>query len=464
MKESADAMDEMQSDTFETQAQDNEQRTSPFSRRINTSSLLEAHRLLLDAEVIEQSSQPEAFALVRMHYPRLQQWHRQHTGWYIQKSASLVRLERHVHTALPITISSYLKKPRDIACVVWILWFAERRFLGRAGNQQPFVLADLLEALRTHFAVNDSVTQPLDFLNRDHRFSMMRALEYLHEIGGLRASSEKTEQFVKAWVQGERDTASAVRYIFTPTVSALLEALSPEQVATTVAYLTTTSTSSSSSILLPHAQQLPAMIRAWRTLLLGPVLLRGDDPDAFDTLVKHVHVVSHELATSFGWWLELNRYYACIVRDEGRTQRADVSFTAAQDQMLLLLCTEIRHRVEEKLWQPDRYGCLHITVWDVDNIFSELYQRYKAYWGTVAQRKHTALLSDLYVLMQQRGLLRGPNEIGELLILPTAARYAVTYAEEALLQDESDNGASSSAQQQRRQAHEQKTEQSLWEI
>jgi hypothetical protein len=207
------------------------------------------------------------------------------------------------------------------------------------------------------------------------------------------------------------------------------------------------------------------MIRAWRTLLLGPVLLRGDDPDAFDTLAKHVHVVSHELATSFGWWLELNRYYACIVRDEGRTQRADISFAAALDQMLLLLCTEIRHRVEENLWQPDRYGCLHMTVWDLDNIFSELYQRYKAYWGTAAQKKHTALLPDLYVHMQQRGLLRGPNEIGKLLILPTAARYAVTYAEEALLQqDESDDSTSSFAQQRRRQTHEQQTEQSLWEM
>ena len=37
------------------------------------------------------------------------------------------------------------------------------------------------------------------------------------------------------------------------------------------------------------------------------------------------------------------------------------------------------------------------------------------------------LLNDVYRKMRQIGLLRGPDEAGNILVLPTAARYTATY-------------------------------------
>src|SRR5260370_21500214 len=63
--------------------------------------------------------------------------------------------------------------------------------------------------------------------------------------------------------------------------------------------------------LFPFAGIRP-LVRAWRALLLGPVLLRYDDPEAFAELVAHADQVANELLETFGWLLDVKRDYASI--------------------------------------------------------------------------------------------------------------------------------------------------------
>lgn len=44
--------------------------------------------------------------------------------------------------------------------------------------------------------------------------------------------------------------------------------------------------------------------------------------------------------------------------------------------------------------------------------------------------KAAELLEEIYRQMRQFGLLRGPDADGQMLILPTAARYNVSYSQE----------------------------------
>src|SRR6185437_9128564 len=96
----------------------------------------------------------------------------------------------------------------------------------------------------------------------------------------------------------------------------LIEALNEKQLTAITPFLT------SSNRLLPGAllalaNEVPPLIRAWRALLLGPALFRCDDLEAFAALVAQAEQVSNELAEEFGWFLELNSDYACIVRGGG---------------------------------------------------------------------------------------------------------------------------------------------------
>jgi len=175
---------------------------------------------------------------------------------------------------------------------------------------------------------------------------------------------------------------------------------------------------------------IPPLTRAWRALLLGPILLRYDDPEAFSELVNAAEQVNDELGEAFGWSLELNDDYACIVRGGSLSTGSgpDIGFTSGYHQNIFLLCTAFREQVEAGTWQPDSYGCLHVNHLDVAQIFNELRQRHGSQWGTTIQgQKANELFLEVYQRMRQFGLLRGPDEQGELLILPTAARYRVGY-------------------------------------
>jgi hypothetical protein len=61
-------------------------------------------------------------------------------------------------------------------------------------------------------------------------------------------------------------------------------------------------------------------------------------------------------------------------------------------------------------------------------LFYSVRERYGDNWGSDARSKGSrSLLNDVYKKMRQSGLLRGPDAEGNILILPTAARFNVTY-------------------------------------
>ncbi len=390
-------------------------------------SLLQAQAALLDNTIISVQADPETYRLVRTHFAALEQWHIQHTGWRIQRSSAFFRLERHLHMIAPVFLDDKLKRARDFACLVWLLWFAEKRYLAGGGRNQQFLLSQLADELQQQSQLAGNTA--LDFRNQHDRYSMWRALDYLTRLGALQA----LEGEAKRWAEDAGQPESEVLYEFTPGAHSLIEALSENRLAAIAPLLAATNR------LLPDAlptlaDEIPPLIRAWRILLLGPALFRFDDPGAFAALVIQSEQVSSDLAEAFGWFLELNSDYACIVRCGGPSIGVGptLALNGAYDQMILLLCSAFRQRVEAGLWSPDSYGCIPTTQWDIIPLFTDLRQRYGTYWGATAQQtRATDLLEEIYLRMRQFGLLRGPDPAGNILILPTAARYSVSYTQES---------------------------------
>lgn len=386
---------------------------------------LQAYAILLDRPVVSLTQDTEAYRLVRTHFAALEKWHEQHTGWRIQRGPSFFRLERHLHMPTSLVLDEKLKRPRDFVCLAWILWFAEQRHLAGGGRNQQFLLSQLAEELQRQS--QEGTEAGLDFRNLQDRYSMRRALEYLTQLGGL----QTLEGEVKKW---EDAPENEVLYEFTEISHALIEALNEQRVAAMSDQVARWNRVLQAPAANDPAPAIPPLVRAWRTLLLGPALFRRDDATAFATLVANAERVSDELAQSSGWLLELNRDYACIVRGGTLSMGAGPTLTlnAAHDQMVLLLCTELRRQVEQGVCLPDGYGCLHVTGSDINEIFSSLRQRYGSYWGaSVKESKATDLLADIFARMRLLGLLRGPDAEGHVLILPTVARYSVSYAQEA---------------------------------
>jgi hypothetical protein len=234
---------------------------------------------------------------------------------------------------------------------------------------------------------------------------------------------------IKKWSDSSNQDQE-VLFEFTPLAHSLIEALNEKRISALSSLLKAHSWMTLPQTLPPLAIEIPPLVRAWRTLLLGPALLRFDDPEAFLALTKQTERIQEELGATFGWSLELNRDYACVVRGGGISLGAGaaISFNGAFDQILLLLCGKFREQVQAKQWTPDSYGCIAMTHWQILPLFSDLRQRYGLHWGATVQNiSAEKLLEEVYQRMRQTGLLRGPDAEGNILILPTAARYSVSY-------------------------------------
>jgi len=399
-------------------------------QRIYTAELMKAHVALMEREFI-LSKDVDLFRLVNRHYYTLQSWHDQNTGWRIQRSATVIRLVRQLSAITPGYLYDRLREPRDFACLTWILWYAENRQLSGRGNEQQFLLSQLAEQIQEQSLSGADDVTAFDFRRPADRYSIQRALQYLEDLGGLQLVDGQT----KEWVEQTAD--ADVLYEFTDVIRSLVSAFNPQLLAVVAAHL-----NDGGEALLPTRLQnilgdlFPAagirpLMRAWRALLLGPILLRYDDPEAFAELVVHADEAANELLETLGWLLEVNHDYACIVRASGMSTGPVTVLTpfGTSDQMALLMCSTIREQVITGAWPgPDRYGCLHVTTEDINALFYTLRERYGENWGNEARGKSSrSLLNDVYKKMRQVGFLRGPDNTGNVLILPTAARYTATY-------------------------------------
>ena len=391
-------------------------------RHSPTADLSKAHVALMEREVI-LPRQADLFRLVQHHYHSLQSWHDQHTGWRIQRSSTVIRLVRHVSATTPGYLYERLREPRDFACLTWILWYAENRQLSGRGNDQQFLLSQLAEQIQEQ-STYDGNEAAFDFRRPADRYSIQRALHYLQDQGGLQLVDGQTREWV------EQATNADVLYEFTDVTRSLVGALNPQVVASAAERLT-----ASAALLQPtklqEAAGTPPLVRAWRALILGPAFFRFDDPPAFDELLRHLDGIANELLETFGWLLDIRRDYACIVRASGMSTGPVTALTpfGTNDQIALLLCTAMREQVTAGAWPgPDAYGCLHVMTEDMSELFYAVRERYGESWGNEARNKSArSLLNDVYRKMRQVGILRGPDEAGNVLILPIAARYSATY-------------------------------------
>ncbi len=405
-------------------------RLSISRQRTYTAEITKAHVALMERGVI-LSKQVDLFRLVNRHYYTLQNWHDQNTGWRIQRGATVIRLVRQLSATTPGYVYDRLKEPRDFACLTWILSFAENRQLTGRGNEQQFLLSQLAEQIQEQSRSEADGETAFDFRRPTDRYSIQRALQYLEDMGGVQLVDGQT----KEWVEQSAD--ADVLYEFTDVIRSLVSAFNPQLLAMVATHLNNEGKTLQPTLLQSivgdnfPVMALKPLVRAWRTLLLGPVLLRYDDPEAFAELVAHADQVANELLETFGWLLDVKRDYACVVRASGMSSGPVTSLTpfGTSDQMAVLMCTAIREQVTTGAWPlPDKYGCVHITSEDMSALFYALRERYGENWGNEARSKGSrSLLNDVYKKMRQVGLLRGPDGAGNMLILPTAARYSASY-------------------------------------
>lgn len=399
-----------------------QERDGPVSRlppRVRMSSLMRAHIALLEHEII-QPAHGDFYNIVSYHYPRLQQWHSEHTGWHIEYRGGLFRLLRQLDIPPSNFAKNKLQEARDFACLVWVLSYAASRQLTGYGGEQQFLLSHLIQYV-VEQSLSGGGSGGLDFEKKSDRYSMMRALKYLRDIGGLQLVEGQEQEWI--------DSRAEVLYEFTDVASLFITALDLESVARVAHHRCNNSPLQPALI----GESAPPLMRAWRTLLVEPIFLRYDDPEGFAELNKYAEEVARVITESFGWLLEVNRDYACIVRSSGAPTDTVplLHLGSAVDQIVALLCHAMRDEFAAQHLVPDAYGCVTVPLSEIEYLFTtSIRPRYGQKWGIKAQETPSAtLLREALKKMRQVGLLRGPDNASDILLLPPAARFDAIYIE-----------------------------------
>lgn len=404
--------------------------------------LTQAHVGLMENELITRAGSSDLFRLVNNQFATLQNWHDLHTGWRIRRSPAVIRLVRTPSAFIPGYVFRTLYKPRDFALLVWALWYAESRAMAGRGNEQQFLMSQLAEQLEEQSRAGTLAVHvpPLDFRKQDDRYSLARALKALQDLGGLQLVDGGSEDWVTR--TGESDAL----WEFTEVTRSLMLSLDLPKVLEAGQRLDGDPRTIKPA-LLPGQETIAPLERAWRTLLLGPALFHYDDPAAFEALLQNVEQVRRGLAETFGWELDMRYEYAQVIRASGTTQGPVtlLNLQGAADQAALLVCDVIRQKITSGEWRPqavgsERDGCFLVAEGEVSEIFRQVRERYEPRWGNTARKEgFHRLLNDVYAKLRQAGLMRGPDRGGNILLLPTVARYAVAYSRQD--EEEADKAA-----------------------
>lgn len=382
---------------------------------------------LLDRPVVERGAQPEAYRRIYLHEEYLRAWFQHRPGWRLLGGEGMYRLERLPAQALPDRGLPRLRAPLDYACLCWVLWYAESR---AADPKRWFVLSELAGE------VARAAGSAFRLAERPHREALVRALQLLVDLGALVYRDGQAER----WASGEAEVGDAaeVLYEFAEDAPRLLAAFDPDGLDAL------TARPADGPALPGTGQTAPPLARAWRALLLGPALWRGDDPAAFVALTAAEGDIRQDLEDHLGWGLEVAGDHARIWRTAAtRGAAASVLLDLLPDAAdgapdrhvryvfhpVLLLLGAVRGEMAAGRLAAAADGTVSVGDGTLHGLFLDLYRRHRRNWGAELGEQVGAeqVWERLGRQMRQMGFLRGPDAMGRCWLLPPAGQLAGAY-------------------------------------
>jgi len=355
---------------------------------------------LMDRPVILAAQEPESFQRIIRYESELRDWFRIYPGWQIERTREVVRLVRLPSRPLEGRALVGLKEPLDYLLFTLVLYFAES-FAARSGGGavvgDRFLLSLLAEELVT-LVRNRYKEGLLDFGDPSHRRSLVRVMRLLEDLGALTALDGSAGEW------SDRSASADGLFAFTE----VAYQLSAEPTAN------------------PQGRDDPEL-RAWRALLLGPVLLEADDPAAYAIVAQKHSFVSRELADLFDWRLDVRPGMARVLR-EGHAQNAGFVLISARHKSeygpALLFCNHLRELVGQSAISPDQSSGMKLPHSRFAEIIIGLRNEHRdVLAGGLGTCKAQELIDRTLGLMRENGMVRGPDPLGDLYFTPLCALY-----------------------------------------
>lgn len=311
-------------------------------------------------------------------------WFAEQCAWTLQSGPGVLRLVAAPEVPEGGRAFDGLKNPMACAMFVWILWFHE--YLGlRVGEVRQFSLAELSEVLESQAS--------LDFSELSLRRALIQAIREHTRMGTLILLDQETD----AWVT---DTSQA---------GALLE------FSLAATYLISSS---------PQAAPSPEQ-RARRALLVGPALLKSQDPEAYAAFTP---ALQEELEETLGWAMESHPTYMCLLRNwvtHGNAERLNPGRSALEAAALMLL-EQLRTEVLEGRLTPNLHQELHVSRMRLYVLMDQVREKHKHLWGEWGKNNTHKMLAEILQLWTQWGGCQAEAHV--VVLQPHLGRFEASYS------------------------------------
>lgn len=369
---------------------------------------------LLNRYWIDKADDPELFRAIRQNFLELKEWFLETCGFSLILTRQFAKLEKVPGEAQPWMGFPGFMHPRDYALFTYCLWYLE----GKGENEQ-FLLTDLVEAIRQHL-LGLGVT--MDWNLYDHRLSMARALRQLKALGALVAVDGDEME----WAQSREEhnvlyeSSLYARYVLRRFPRDLREYSTPEALAEGV-YPDT-----------PEGKLKARKHRIFRRLLQEPVVYDAEwsEEERYYVLTQR-HFIVEQLARLAG--LEGQRYREGLLffYPEASGEMELFPTARAISDIALALAGEVRRRAAASRSLPtDGEGRLYLTRLEFEGLLLKLRAKYGSYWSQQYRRATTAeLAAELLQHLKEWGL-GGELDSATVFLAPALARWNGEYDDE----------------------------------
>lgn len=392
--------------------------------RVRTREPQKAYLDLLDRAAVSASDDDTAFRRIRASIDDVRAWYARRTGWPTIVTRELVRTVKTPSVAHVGQGFEWASEPLDYELFAWILWYGE----SIASDQ--FVFSELVEEVELRTAELQGEGH-FTWDRLEHRRSLKRAAEALADLGVIREVDGSVSDYAEARAKDALYEFTAVaRHLHLTFGDELYEAVALR--------------GDPGVLEEPVDDAASDEQRLYRSLLLSPALYAHHDPDAFAVLRgrERRERIADDIREHLGWDLEVTRGYACLLRP-ARDARGRSTFPArsAETHVVLLLCGRLRELVAAGELAPDELDAIVVTRAWLEARIVELQHEFGAHWGrTMARLSLDALVGGVVDLMTGWGLMERSSGSDELRILPLAARWEATYADDDASLDSGDDG------------------------
>lgn len=390
---------------------------------------------LLDRPLILAAEDRESFARIVRYETELRDWFRIYPGWYVERTREMVRLVRQPAVLRPQLGLPGLRGKLDYVLLALVLHQAEVGAArgGQAGAFGNRFLLSLLADEITTMLKSRYGSDALDLADQNQRRALVRVMQVLEDLGAL----IRLDGSAGEWA--DRTASGDGLYAFTE-VAASLVVTRPSQPFVTAAAEPAPVTASPPAMRLdPRAD---AEQRAWRALLIGPALYAADDQEAFHVLTQKRVAIARDIAEYFGWWLDVRRAMARIVRDSHAQDTAGVMLSPrlrSEYGPVLLLCDAVRDMISQGALAVDAGdGVLLPHSRFCDLLLTIRAEHRSRLAGGLGECAAEELIERVTGLMRENGMLRGPDERG-VWLSPLCALYRGYFQAEAPAPGEEDD-------------------------